>query len=137
MPALDFANLRVFGNAAFRPQQREVIQAVMQVLAGAPVCPMPSVNPPPPRRQGPPPVTGVAGARCGAPPARGSLAAVAMTPARGVQGKDCFVLMPTGGGAPSRRARSLLPCPARRIAGHGQPASIQPTRDRRHRLLPG
>ncbi|KAK9835234.1 hypothetical protein WJX81_007757 [Elliptochloris bilobata] len=43
MADLDFANWRVFGNAAFRPQQREVIQAVMQ-------------------------------------------------------GKDCFVLMPTGGG---------------------------------------
>ena len=43
---LDFANRRVFGNAAFRPQQREVIEAVLQQ-------------------------------------------------------RDCFVLMPTGGGAPS------------------------------------
>ncbi len=82
-------------------------------------------------------MTEVTGARCGAPPVREALAAIAMTPAHGVQGKDCFVLMPTGGGAPPRRARTLLPCPARRIAGHGQPAFIQPTRDRRHRLLPG
>ena len=35
MSALDFANSRVFGNAAFRPQQREVIQAVMQARASA------------------------------------------------------------------------------------------------------
>lgn len=35
MSALDFANYRVFGNAAFRPQQREVIQAVMQARTAA------------------------------------------------------------------------------------------------------
>lgn len=33
MAELDFANWRVFGNEAFRPQQREVIQAVLQVRA--------------------------------------------------------------------------------------------------------
>ena len=33
MSTLDFANSRVFGNAAFRPQQREVVQAVMQARA--------------------------------------------------------------------------------------------------------
>jgi len=48
MPELDFANLRVFGNTAFRPQQREVIQAVMQVPAGVPVHPTPTLNPAPP-----------------------------------------------------------------------------------------
>lgn len=54
---LDYANRRVFGNAAFRPQQREVIEAVLQQ-------------------------------------------------------RDCFVLMPTGGGAPfcqtSRPQRDCL-----------------------------
>ena len=35
MSNLDFANSRVFGNAAFRLQQREVIQAVMQARAAA------------------------------------------------------------------------------------------------------
>ena len=37
MDLLDFVNLKVFGNTAFRRQQREIIEAVLKVQA-APVA---------------------------------------------------------------------------------------------------
>ena len=36
MGLLDYANLKVFGNAAFRPRQKAVIKAVMQVRSMLP-----------------------------------------------------------------------------------------------------
>jgi len=36
MDLLDFANLRIFGNATFRPQQKRVVEAVLQVSKGFP-----------------------------------------------------------------------------------------------------
>ena len=36
---LDYANLKVFGNSAFRPRQKAIIKAVMQVLGLRPPAP--------------------------------------------------------------------------------------------------
>ena len=101
---LDYANLRVFGNSAFRPRQKAIIKAVMQVQnpchSSAHML----------RAMGSAPRSMPGGAiePCKSTPRSAHAALQEQSPAcmarpyllecAVLQGDDCLVLMPTGGG---------------------------------------